>query len=432
MTRRGLVAAGVAGAALAKAGSKKLAVLGGDPVRTKPFPEWPVYGDPERGALKRVLESGKWFRGSGQEVERFEQEYAQLLGAKYCVATANGTSALFTSLNALGVGPGDEVIVPPYTFVATVNVVLLQHALPVFVDSDIETFQMDASKLENAVTKQTAVIMPVHLGGAAADMDTILRVAGKRKIPVLEDACQSHLAEWKGKRVGTLGATGCFSFQASKNLNSGEGGAILTNDERLAAGCFSFHGNGRTRRGAEPLPAGHGANLRMTEFQGGLLVAQMQRLEDQARRRDKNGQLLTKMLSEIDGIRPAQVYKGCTRNAYHLYMFRYDKEAFSGMPRDRFLETLRAEGIPAAGGYTPLNKKPFLKNVLWSKGYRRVYSERELKDWEARNQCPVNERLCDEAVWFSQTMLLGNQADMEDIARAIKKVRDGAATLSRS
>ena len=193
----------------------------------------------------KVLRSGKWNRLDGDCARQFEETWAATLGAKHCLATANGTSALIISLNALGVGPGDEVIVPPYTFVATINAVLMQHAIPVFVDTDPETFQIDARKIEAAITERTRCILPVHLGGSPADMDTILEIGRKHNLPVVEDACQAHLAEWRHRKVSTLGALGCFSFQASKNLNSGEGGAILTNDTDLYNVCQSFHNNGR-------------------------------------------------------------------------------------------------------------------------------------------------------------------------------------------
>jgi len=167
-----------------------------------------------------------------------------LTGARFCLATANGTSALFASLNALRVEPGDEVLVPPYTFVATINVVLRQYALPVFVDTDAATFQMDARQIESAVTPRTRAIIPVHLGGNACDLAAILPIAARRNIPVIEDDCQAHLTEWRGRKVGAWGQAGCFSFQASKNPNSGEGGAVLCNDEELRDRCFAFHNNG--------------------------------------------------------------------------------------------------------------------------------------------------------------------------------------------
>jgi dTDP-4-amino-4,6-dideoxygalactose transaminase len=417
------------------AGAEKPALLGGAPVRTTVFPSWPVVDAREEKALSDVLHGGKWYRGDGQTVARFEEAYARLTGARHCIATANGTSALYASLAALDVSPGDEVILPPYTFVATLNVVFLQYALPVFVDSDPETFQVDAGKLEAAVTERTAAIVPVHLGGNACDLDAILEIGRRRKVKVLEDACQAHLGEWRGRKLGTLGAAGCFSFQASKNLNCGEGGAILTSDDDLAGRAWAFHDNARARRGAgygTPPSGGRGANLRLTEFQAGLLLAQMTRLEEQSRRREENARYLTAQLREVPGILPARMHEGCTRNAYHLYMFRYQAERFAGLPRDRFLKALSAEGIPCSSGYTPLNKQPFIQATLDSRAYRRVFPPEVLAGWAERNRCPTNDRLCEEAVWLTQTMLLGPRKDMDDIVAAVRKIHASAADLAKA
>lgn len=412
----------------------KPALLGGARVRQKPFSAWPLQDNRESQGINDVLRSGKWGRGTGQTVSRFEEAYAQLTGAKACLATANGTSSLLVALSALGIGPGDEVIVPPYTFVATINVILQNFALPVFVDTDPNTFQIDANKVEAAVTPQTAALLPVHLGGNAADLDTLLAVAEKRRLPLLEDAAQAHLAEWRGRKVGTLGRAGCFSFQASKNLNSGEGGAIVSNDEALIERCYTFHNNsrGRSAAGADFSYRQRGLNLRLTEFQGALLLAQMSRLDEQSKVREANAAALTAMLRQIPGITPAQQYANCTRNAFHLYMFRYDAAHFAGLPRPRFLKALQAEGIPCSGGYSPLNREPLLKNTLMSKGYQRIYGEKRLKAWFQQNECPANDRLCTEAVWFTQTMLLGGQADMEQIAGAIARIQRYAADLAKS
>jgi perosamine synthetase len=274
----------------------------------------------------------------------------------------------------------------------------------------------------------------VHLGGSAADLDTVLAVARKRNIPVIEDACQAHLGEWRGKKVGTLGATGCFSFQVSKNLSSGEGGAVLSNDAALIERCHAFHNNGRGRKtDSYDFSYGmNGANLRMTEFQATLLVCGMTRLEEQSKTREQNAKYLTSMLREIPGLAPAKMYDGCTRNAYHLYMMRYDKEAFASVPRATFLKALSAEGVPSSGGYSPLNKEPFLKNVLNSRGFKSVYSPDYIKAWESNNHCPVNDRLCQEALWFGQTMLLGPRTDMEQIAEAIRKIHKQAGDLGKA
>jgi len=434
LTRRRLLAVastGIAATRVARpaASSDKPAILGGQPVRTAPFPSWPVIDGHDERAWMEVLHSGKWNRLDGDCARRFEETWAATLGAKHCLATANGTSALFASLNALGIGPGDEVIVPPYTFVATVNVVLLQHALPVFVDTDPETSQIDARRIEAAITDRTRCILPVHLGGSPADLDAILEIGRKRNLPVLEDACQAHLAEWRGRKVSTLGALGCFSFQASKNLNSGEGGAILTNDSDLYHACQSFHNNGRGDTGSGFGYVRNGANLRMTEFQAALLLEQFKRVDQQSRTREQNAAYLTKQLNEIPGILPARMYGGATRNAYHLYMFRYDKAHFANLPRSRFLAALQAEGVPGSGGYTPLNKEPFLRHTFDSRAYRAIYPAKQLAEWDERNQCPANDKLCEEAVWFTQTMLLGPRGDMDQMADAIRKIQRQASTL---
>ena len=447
LTRRNFlrtVSAGAAGLGLAggvaassrPSGStgEKLAILGGKPVRTEPFPAWPIVRENDERGWMEVLHSSEWCRaGDGHFATKFEEKWAETLGAKYCVVTSCGTTALYTSLNAVGVEPGDEVILPPYTFVATLNVILMQHALPVFVDSDRETFQIDARKIEAKITSRTRCIMPVHLGGNPVNMDLVLEVAKKHKLRVVEDACQAHTGEWRGHRVSTLGDLGCFSFQATKNLNSGEGGAILTSDPSLHEFAKSFQDQGRGPAGAAFAYARQGSNLRMTEFQAALLLQQLTRVEEQSRRREQNAQYLTGMLHEIPGISPARMYDGTTRNGYHLYMFRYDKTHFDGLPRGRFLEALEKEGIPCAGGYSPLNKEHFIRATLNSRVYRKMYSERDLAGWEERNACPENDKLCEEAVWFFQTMLLGPRGDMDDIAEAVRKIQQQAGELrSRS
>jgi dTDP-4-amino-4,6-dideoxygalactose transaminase len=434
MQRRSfLAAAAAAPAAVSAAPNGRLAILGGDPIRREPFPSWPVSDATEEKALVGVLKSGRWGRGGGKTVETFEQKYAELTGAKHVLATANGTSALYTSINALGVSPGDEVIVPPYTFVATINIVLLNYALPVFVDTDIETFQIDANKIDSRITDRTSAIIPVHMAGGAANLDQILASGARRKVPVIEDACQAHLGEWKNRKLGSWGTAGCFSFQASKNLNSGEGGAVLTNDENLAERCFAFHNNGRGRRTAS-LDFSYrqgGANLRLTEFQAALLLSQMTRVEEQSRRREENARYLTSLLEKIPGIHPVRNYPGCTRSAWHLYMLRWDAEAFAGVKREVFLRALAAEGIRASGGYRPLNKEPFLQAAVASKAYRKLYPGKLLDEWAERNQCPVNDRLCEQAVWFTQTMLLGPRRDMDQIAEAITKIQAQASELRK-
>jgi dTDP-4-amino-4,6-dideoxygalactose transaminase len=414
--------------------SDKPAKLGGKPLCSG-FPGWPVFDETEEKALYDTLHTGQWYRGSGKAVSRFEDAFEQLTGAKHCLATASGTAALSTVLGALDLGPGDEVLLPPYTFVATYNAVVLNYALPVFVDTDLETFQMDANKVEAGLTQQTKAILPVHLGGSPVNLDKVLEVAGRHKVPVIEDACQAHLAEWRGRKVGTWGLAGCFSFQASKNLNSGEGGAVLTNDDQFAEVCYNFHNQGRARQVSGynfQYSGGRGSNFRLSEFQGSLLVAQMTRVLEQTQRRTENAMYLTQMLRKIPGISPAKLYEGVTRSAYHLYMFRYESAKFAGLPRSKFMAALNAEGVPCSGGYGVMNKDEYVSSLAKNKHYLKIHGEKRLQQWLEQNRnCPQNEKLCQQAVWLTQNMLLGPRAQMEQIAEAIRRIQKHGAELAR-
>jgi len=415
---------------------EKPAILGGAKAHSGSFPGWPMIDATEEKALSDVLQSKRWCRLGSAKVDSFEAEYKKLSGAKHCLATSSGTNALYTILGALDIGPGDEVIIPVYTFIATYNVVVLNYALPVFVDTDIESFQIDASKIEAAITKQTKMIMPVHIGGSPADLDKIINIGLKTKIPIIEDACQAHLAEWRGKKVGTYGLAGAFSFQGSKNLNSGEGGAIFTNDDSFAQTCYSFHNQGQGGKVTAFTPGGsgtRGTNVRLSEFQGGVLLAQMTRVVDQANLRTENANYLTKMMKEIPGITPAKLYEGTTRSAYHLYMFRYDKTQFSGLSRDKFLEALAKEGVPCSKGYGMTNKDAYVTGLAKNKHFLNIYGAKTMNQWLERNQCPQNDKLTQEqSVWFFQNMLLGSKTDMEQIVEAIRKIQKYAAEISKA
>ena len=439
VNRRQFVAATAsAGVGLALTGgtqaAEKPAFLGGKRVRTKKgYQTWPIVTPMSEKSVLDAVHTGRWKRN--RSADQFEEAFAKLNKAKYCVATSSGTSSLYTSLGALGVGPGDEVIVAPYTFVATVNVALLHYAMPVFVDSDRETFMMDPGKLEAAITDRTAAIIPVHIGGSAADMDSILAIANKHKVPVIEDACQAHLGQWRGRGLGSWGTTGCFSFQVSKNLSCGEGGAILANDESIANKCYAFHNNCRKRPNASSdfaYEGGRSTNVRMTELQGALLTSQMGAIEKRAQTRAENAAYLSAKLREIPGIYPARLYEGCTRSAYHLYMFRVQSEQLSNLPRNQFVRALRAEGVPCSTGYGPLNKAQYIQDALNSRPYVRVYGKGAAEKWAERNECPENDKLCEEAVWFTQRMLLGPRSDMDEIVEAVRKIRAYAAEIARA
>jgi dTDP-4-amino-4,6-dideoxygalactose transaminase len=413
----------------------KPALLGGEPVRpaTNRFPGWPQIRKEDEAGWLEVFRSGRWWRKEGHFVRDFEKAWAERTGAAHCIATANGTSALMAALHAVDVGPKDEVIVGPYTFIATVNAILAHYALPIFVDTDAESAMIDAGKIEAGITTNTRCILPIHLGGNMADMDRIMDIAKRRNVAVVEDACQAVGAEWRGRKAATIGHLGCFSFHKLKNLSGGEAGAILTNDEALFRRAYGFHSHYRTPDENDPDPnlCRNGINLRMSEFQAAAMMAQIGRLDEQARTRDRNAAYLTEMLRDRPGVMPARMYEGCTRNGYHLYMMRYHAEAMSGLPRERFIRAVRAEGIPIAAGYAPLNKHPFLENTLNSRPFRSVYSKQEIDRWRERNQCPANDKLCEQGLWLAHNVLLGSRRDMEDIIAAVRKVQRNADILKK-
>jgi len=398
--------------------------------RKKASVDWPRWNEQDEDGLLDVLNSGVWGRtGGGRKVPEFEARFAQTMKARYCVATASGTTALLTTLGALGLGPGDEVILPPYTFVASFNVITSNYALPIFVDVDADTFQLDPKKIDAAITTNTKVILPVHVGGSPADMTAINDVAKARKVTVIEDACQAPLAEVNHQPVGTIGLGGCFSFQASKNLNSGEGGAVLTNDESFYNLCFNFH----TPGGGKSAPSsGRASNFRLTEFQASILLSQYDRFEEQSKSRDANASYLSEMLNKIPGISPAKLATGCTRSGWHLYMLRYDRRHFADIPREKLLKELAKAGVSASSGYSRLNKTSHVQALASNPHYIRIYGKETMSRWLTAHECPVNDRLCDEALWLGQTKLLGTKTDMERIAEAFGSIQKRAGDIART
>jgi len=412
----------------------KPALLGGAKAFSGKFTQWPIYDGNEEQALLDLVNSSKWGRLDGNVTAKFEEEFAKMLGVKHCLATSGGTTALYTILGVLGIGPGDEVIIPAYTFVATYNVVTLNYALPIMVDTDIETFQIDPKKMEKAITKDTKVLMPVHMGGIPADLDKIMAIAQKHKLPVIEDACQAPGSEWRGKKVGSYGIAGAFSFQSTKNLNCAEGGAVSTNDEDFIKACYRFHnqGQGGTSASYGTGSGTRGTNVRMTEFQSRMLLAQMTRFEAQTKERNENAAYLSKLFNEIPGIYPAKLYQGVTGVSYHLYMFRYDETKFAGLSRERFMEALNAEGIFTLEGYGPWNKEEYVTGLAQNRHYLNIYGEKTMKMWLERNQCPQNDKLtAKQSLWFIQSMLLGPRSNMDKIADAVRKIQKYAKDLKK-
>jgi dTDP-4-amino-4,6-dideoxygalactose transaminase len=399
-----------------------LALFGGPQTRTRPFPAWPVCGRAEELAVLRVLRSGCWCCVGGREVARFEKAFAGYQEAKHAIAVCNGTVALRLALLATGIRAGDEVIVPPYTFVATASAVLEANAIPVFVDIHPDTYNLDPDLIAAAITPRTRAIIPVHFAGLPADMKRIKALARKHRIAVIEDAAHAHGATLDGHKVGALGDLGCFSFQMSKNLTGGEGGIILTNDDNLAEMCRALHNCGRPTGGVWYEHHYPGGNYRLPELSGALLLAQLRRLERQTARRNANGLYLDARLGEIPGIRPMARDTATVRHSYHLYMFRYDAEAFGGVPRTRFLKALAAEGVPASAGYpVPLYRQPLFTRKTFGPFTGGLDARPEL-DYRGVS-CPACERACStEACWLTQNLLLGSTRDMDDIVRAVAKL----------
>ena len=406
---------------------QKLALLGGTPVRTKPFPAWPVFGNTDEKRLLRVLHSGKWGRLNGSEVPEFEQRFAAAHGCKHGIAMVNGTVSLRIALMAAGIPAASEVIIPPYTFFSTASAVIEANMIPVFADVELETFNLDPEAVEAAITPRTRAIIPVHFAGQPADMRAIMAIAKKHKLLVIEDAAHAHGASYRNQPAGSLGQVASFSFQSSKNMTSGEGGIITTNDDALAEACRSIHNCGRIPTGVWYEHHVISGNYRLGEFQGAVLNAQLDRLETQTRKRDRNGQYLASKLSRLPGIHPQQRPADCTRHSYHLFMLRIDGDKF-GAPRSAVIKALPAEGIPCSAGYGfSLHHQPMFRNKAFGPYLPKVSAKLNYR----KVNCPNSDRICrEQCVWLEQSLFLGSRADMDDIARAFEKVYDNRDALN--
>jgi dTDP-4-amino-4,6-dideoxygalactose transaminase len=396
-----------------------LALFGGSPIRTRPFTAWPVFGTEEEDRLLRVLRSGNWGRLDGTEVSEFEERFARMHGCGHGIAVVNGTVALRIALLAAGIKAEDEVIVPPYTFVATATAVLEANAIPVFADIDLHTFNLDPAAVEAAITPRTRAIVPVHFAGQPADMDAIMELAAPRGILVLEDAAHAHGASYRGRPAGSLGHIASFSFQSSKNLTAGEGGIITTNDDALAAACRSIHNCGRVPDGVWYEHHVVSGNYRLGEFQGAVLNCQLDRLEEQTAARDRNGRRLASRLKWLPGLHPQRHPPECTRHSHHLFMLRIDPAEF-GASRAVVLDALAAEGIPCSAGYGySLPDQPLFRN----KAFGPFLPDASARlDYRA-SRCPNSDVICrEQGLWLGQNLLLGTDQDIDDIVRAFEKV----------
>jgi dTDP-4-amino-4,6-dideoxygalactose transaminase len=405
--------------------TQQLAINGGVPVRSRPFPSWPVWDQREVQAVREVVESGNWggFPSPNVRASEFAEEFASYHTARYGICTSNGTTALEVALKAAGVKPGDEVIVPPLTFMATAAAALYIGAVPVFADITPDTWCLDPDEIEKAITRKTRAVVPVHLGSRMADMDLIMEIARSHGLKVIEDCAHMHGGFWRGKGAGSIGDLGCFSFQSSKLMTAGEGGIILTSDEELEDRSQSYVNCGRIRPGDRYVGPQEalGWNYRMTELQAAVLLVQFERLKEQVAARDENMQYLTARLEGVEGVSTLRQDDRMTTRSGYGYVVKYTPEAFGGTPRNTFVAALNAEGIPCQGAfYEPVYKSPLF-------GWRDApvpvdYSE---------TFCPVAERAAyQEMVWLPHQLFLGTRQDVDDIAAAIEKVAGAYRTHS--
>lgn len=444
LTRRGFIKQAAAGSAAITwlsahhapsafaAEAAKPALLGGTPVHQGGWPNWPAWRESWEPAVLDVLRSGRWYRGGGEHVAEFETAYAKLLGAKRCLATASGTTALLVALQVLDVDAGDEVIVSPYTFIATYNAILINKALPVFADTDPATLTMDPASIESRITDRTRAILPVHIFGMPCDMDPINAIARDHKLAVIEDACQAWLAEYKGRKCGTLGDLGCFSFQNSKHLPAGEGGAVTGNSEDLLDRCQSFHNCGRSFGNFKGNGCfTRGSNYRMQQFQAVILMQQFDKLVRETAIRRENADYLTAGLRQIPGIQPARLPDN-SRAVWHLYPFLYDAQPFKGLSRQKFIQALNAEGIPCGGAYGEQYFDGLLDEAINSRGFKRLFSSERLKTYrDSFQELKGNRQVCANTVAIGQNMLLAGRADMDHIIEAIHRIHAHSADLAK-
>ena len=372
----------------------KLAITGGKPARKKPFTSWPMSTKEEAAALKDVLTSAKWGGQPfpGKHAAAFAKKFAKVHTAKYAQCVNTGTVAIQASLVAVGIQPGDEVIVPAYTWEGTVGPVLLVNAVPVFVDIDPDTYCLDAKLIEKAITPKTKVILPVHLGMRFADIDEILRIAKKHNLKVVEDCAHAHGGMWKGKGAGSMGDLGAFSFQSSKLITCGEGGAVITNNLEYMELVQSYINAGRASLTDNYHHRIIGFNYRLGEFQAAVLGPQLDRLPKQAALREKNMKHFEKKLQNTPGIGLLKPDPRITRLAPYGYVIKYFADKVKDIPRAAFVAALQLEGVPCDGlFYEPVYKSSLFP--IQAKDFPALSWNREKPlDLRSMYSCPESDR----------------------------------------
>lgn len=396
----------------------KLAITGGTPVRVEPYPRWPDWDDRERRRLAAALESGGWWATQGTQVREFEAAFAALSAVPECVAVTNGTHAIEVALLATGIGAGDEVIVSDYTFLASASAVASVNAVPVLVDIDPDTLCIDPAAVEAAITPRTRAVVAVHLAGLPADLDRLTGICRRHGLVLIEDCAHAHGSSWRGVPVGGWGDAGTFSFQQSKLLTAGEGGAVVARDRAVAARVRSFADCGRLPGEWFYRHVVLGGNDRMTEWQAAVLLAQLERFPEQVRVRNENALWLNDTLATIPGVRPQLRDERCTSQGYYAYVVRIEADVF-GAPRDAVREALLAEGIPLSMSYPPVHRL----EVFATPG-GLAPRHRSPAGWPdyASLHLPATDRAAATTLWFPHQVLLGSRADAADIVEAVAKI----------
>jgi len=394
-----------------------LAVFGGEPVIKKEFPVWPVTGETDRRLLSEVVESKEWI--SGKKRNEFEHIFAEDCGVKHCFAVANGTVSLELILRGFEIGRGDEVILPPYTFIATLSSIVFAGATPVFADIDEGTYNISPAAVEEKITARTKAIVAVAIGGCPPDLDALTVIAKKHGIKLIVDAAQGVGAVWNGKSICAYGDAASVSCQNTKNLTCGEGGIITTDDDMLARKISLMLSGGETDGVYTTVAQDHG----ITEFQAALLLSQYTKMDGEMKIREQNADYLIAKMTEVDFASPAVYDKRITRHAWHLFIIRLNSEklAGKGITREQFIKALNAEGIPIGCGYMPLYSFDCVK---------AAYTEQLIGGTIDISPMPVCEKAArEEGTWLTQNMLLGSRADMDHIVDAMKKVWNEAESL---
>jgi dTDP-4-amino-4,6-dideoxygalactose transaminase len=410
-----------------------LAILGGEPMRRRPFPTWPQHTEVDARRLREVLESGNWggYPFPNTLADQFARQFAAFQGARYGCAVANGTIALLVALQAAGIRFGDEVIVPAYTWDGTAAAVLFAGGVPVFADIDPDTYCLAVEEVRKAITPRTLAVIPVHLAMRFADMDPLLELASHHHLTVIEDCAHAHGGQYKGRGAGSMGDAGCFSFQSSKLMTAGEGGAVITSRLDLFELVQSFTNCGRASLTDEFQRRVVGSNYRITEFQAALLLGQLERLPELAERRARHAALLSAALAEIPGIRPLPPQPALTRDTLYNYVFQY-RPPDPALPRDLFVAALDAEGIPCDGRFYEAVYRSDLFPARAEDFPQLAQGRAQPMDYRAY-YCPVAERAAyDESVWLPQFLLLGDERDIDDIVSAVAKVMTARDVLAQA